>query len=224
MRLWAVCVLLLAGCNGEDKPPPAPPPLPASVSFSVDATQWMIQYSPGMPSNPSPADGGGWYFDFPAGPQEPGAPSVHYVVTASGGALNSSVLGMEFEIVEANGPVTYQYKFAPDNTCDSPASLRLFLQQVGDDLTPSHQYYRWWSIEGYQLKAGVGALSAPLNDPSKWSSVLGVHGDANPAGFAAAKANLASIGFTFGGGCFYGHGVNIAGGSSRFVLRSLVAR
>jgi hypothetical protein len=32
--------------------------------------------------------------------------------------------------------------------------------------------------------------------------------------------NLGNVGFVFGGGCFYGHGVNVIGGSARFLTTS----
>jgi hypothetical protein len=85
--------------------------------------------------------------------------------------------------------------------------------QTGDRLTASEPYKRWWSVEGYALKSGSGELTVSLVDGSKWLSVFGERGNvsaAESAGFAAAKQYLGNIGLTFGGGCFKGHGVNLA--------------
>jgi hypothetical protein len=38
------------------------------------------------------------------------------------------------------------------------------------------------------------------------------------AGFAATLASVSQIGMTFGGGCFFGHGVNVSGGTAAFEL------
>ena len=57
--------------------------------------------------------------------------------------------------------------------------------------------------------------------PDQWSSVYGKTGNYDAtalAGFRDALANLGHIGMTFGGGCFFGHGVNVSGGTARFVL------
>jgi hypothetical protein len=40
------------------------------------------------------------------------------------------------------------------------------------------------------------------------------------AGFQDALGNLGRVGMTFGGGCFFGHGVNVSGGTARFALIS----
>ena len=90
------------------------------------------------------------------------------------------------------------------------------------------QYYRWWSINTfYVLAPGQAQLAASLTDPSQWLSVFGERADSSPAaraGFEAAKADLGAVGFTFGGGCFYGHGVNVLGGTARFHVRSFAVQ
>jgi len=40
------------------------------------------------------------------------------------------------------------------------------------------------------------------------------------AGFQDALGNLGRVGMTFGGGCFFGHGVNVSGETARFALIS----
>jgi hypothetical protein len=68
-------------------------------------------------------------------------------------------------------------------------------------------------------------LSASLTDLSQWTSVFGEKANESAtatAGFKQAMANLGSVGFSFGGGCFYGHGVHVSGGDVRFAVRSQV--
>ncbi len=36
--------------------------------------------------------------------------------------------------------------------------------------------------------------------------------------FARALLNVTRLGLTFGGGCSFGHGVNVQGGAARFTL------
>jgi uncharacterized membrane protein YedE/YeeE len=45
-------------------------------------------------------------------------------------------------------------------------------------------------------------------------------GDRQPAatgGFEAAREDLVNVGMTFGGGCYFGHGVFVTGGTARFI-------
>jgi hypothetical protein len=131
-----------------------------------------------------------------------------------------------------SGNPTFQYRFNPNNTCDCAASARLYLQRIGDDLSGAgpFEFYRWWSRDPafFELNSGGGdgALQVDLA-PDKWISVQGRAGDTDDstkAGFGAAISNLSAIGLTFGGGCFYGHGVNISGESARFVLTGFSAQ
>ena len=63
-------------------------------------------------------------------------------------------------------------------------------------------------------------LTIPLR-PHHWSSVFGKVGDQDTttiAGFDQALENANYLGVTFGGGCFFGHGVNISGGTAQFKI------
>src|SRR5258707_1215178 len=88
------------------------------------------------------------------------------------------------------------------------------------DLQQSWEYFRWWSNSvAYQLAPGSANLSASLTDISRWTRVFGEKANASAAataGFKQAMANLGNVGFSFGGGCFYGHGVRVSGGSAKF--------
>jgi hypothetical protein len=56
---------------------------------------------------------------------------------------------------------------------------------------------------------GNTTLAVPLT-PDQWSSVFGRFGKQNATtlnGFQDVLGNLGHVGMTFGGGCFFGHGV-----------------
>jgi hypothetical protein len=187
----------------------------------MDAPAWTILYSPGMPAHPSPRETGGWYFDFPSAPG-----SVHYVTAAVNMIASKSVSAI-IEVTTA-GPPIFEYALQANNTCVNPAHVRLLLQEKGDDLSGAggKQFYRWWSIKAaYELAPGSTVLTAKISDPSQWVSVLGERADASAAataGFRRAMNNLGAVGFSFGGGCFFGHGVRVSGGGARFAVTSYI--
>jgi hypothetical protein len=85
--------------------------------------------------------------------------------------------------------------------------------RIGVDGEESHCF-----VEDYAT-AWSGVVTVALK-PEQCVSVLGKHGDYNEstrAGFHQALRDLGNVGFVFGGGCFYGHGVNVIGGSARFL-------
>ena len=186
---------------------------------STQADEWDIRYSPGMPEHPE-RDGKGWRFSFP---QYDGAlpcgvicPSVGYVTTRAAAPLNGLSIAITVEIT---GPGIFEYRLDPDNTCWRPAAVRLFIQRRDDD--DSQDSYRWWSNPAaINLRQGDHSLDVPLT-PDQWSNVLGEKGDVVREEFYAALENVESIGMTFGGGCFFGHGVNVSGGPATFVVKKL---
>jgi hypothetical protein len=189
----------------------------------MNAQAWDILYSPGMPPHPTPQPDGGWYLDFPSAPN-----SVHYVLAAVNVTASSSVDASI--LVTTTGAPIFVYNLQPDNNCTYPAHVRFLLQEKGDDLsgTNGKQYFRWFSNSAaYQLAPGAANLSAPLTDLSQWTSVFGEKanaGAAAKAGFEQAIANLGRVGFSFGGGCFYGHGVRVTGGGARFAVNSYTVK
>jgi hypothetical protein len=147
---------------------------------------------------------------------------VHYVLAAVN-MVASSYVEAKFSVITTGTPA-FIYNLQADNTCIYPAHVRFLLQEQGDDLsgTNGKQYFRWWSTSiAYQLAPGEADLSASLSDFSQWVSVFGEKANASAAataGFEQAMANLGNVGFAFGGGCFYGHGVRVSGGSARFAV------
>jgi hypothetical protein len=209
-------LLLLAVCNDNVSSPAS---APRSTIGLLNAQAWSILYSPGMPPHPTPRAGKGWYFDFPTDPN-----SVHYALAAVN-SVASSYVNADILVTTTGTPV-FVYNLQTDNTCIYPAHVRFVLQENGDDLsgTNGKQYFRWWSNSvTYQLASGPANLMASLTDLSQWTSIFGEKANASAAamaGFKQAIANLESVGFSFCGGCFYGHGVRVSGGGARFALTS----
>jgi hypothetical protein len=209
---------------------PAPAPVPsAGAVISMAASAWVFQFSAAVPQNPTQA-GTGWYFDFPADcaidPTLGYKPcSVNYLVTGFGGAItHGKTISMNYEIDLTGSPI-FNYIINPDNTCGSgsPGTVRLYFQQVGDNLSGNgaYEFYRWFSTPA-TLAPGSNTLSVVLAG-ANWISVYGKVGNDPTAatGFAAAIADIGHIGMVFGGGCFASHGVNIQGsGTARFTVNS----
>jgi hypothetical protein len=201
-----------------------------SVSPASHAAKgWSIQYSPSMPSTPTVGGPGTWYFDFPTDSNYPACVynpdtlchSVNYVTNSFTTSVSHSV-SMTFQILTTGAP-TFNYMMETGNTCATSATVRLFLERKNDDL--SQEFYRWWSnptVYDLQPTPGNITLTVPLT-PDQWSSVFGRFGNQNATtlqGFQDALGDLGHVGMTFGGGCFFGHGVNISGGTARFALIS----
>jgi len=241
MGLFPVLLILVAAGAAafyflywKKRPSPAPAPVSGPFAFSLNAGDWAITYSPGMPASPAAAPGGGWFLDVPIGPEGDAAftapliPAVHYVTVGQNVNLGGRArLSADLKLETSGSPV-FQYKLAPNNTCDHAAAAVLYFQRRGDDMSGAgaFEFYRWFSdpVE-FTLANGSTTLSAPL-DPASWISIMGKRGNADAtaqAGFAAALADVANAGFTFGGGCFKGHGVNISQGSARFTVASFRA-
>jgi hypothetical protein len=93
----------------------------------------------------------------------------------------------------------------------------LYFQQSGDDWNTDGK--RWWATFEirHPIQLGEFEISVPLD--GRWTSVEKMTAESNPNQFATAKQQADRVGFTFGGGDGYGHGV-YANGSARFVLTS----
>jgi hypothetical protein len=139
---------------------------------------------------------------------------VHYVTTNYTKSIpTDSILTLSFKI-EADSSSMFNFKLEKDNTCNGPpASVRAILQRAGDDLQEAD--YRFWSNPGYVILApGEYTMTVELS-PDQWTNV---DGERSASGFAEMLKNMGNIGVTFGGGCFFGHGVNVSGGGGRFIM------
>jgi len=173
-----------------------------------------------MPEHPTQV-GDSWRFSFPRYegpfPCQELCPSVGYITTRALGPLKGQSITMTIEIT---GPGIFENRLEPENICWRVATVRLLIQRQGDDSTEDS--YRWWSNpDAIVLKEGEHKLTVPLT-PDRWSNVSGEKGSIASEEFYAALENVENIGLTFGGGCFFGHGVNVSAGPATFILRKFM--
>ncbi len=125
--------------------------------------------------------------------------------------------------VDATSGAWFNYQTEPFNTCVSPATARPYFEVAnpgGRHLKrgESTDNFRWWSADvAILLTDGTATVTVPLV-PDAWSNVNGQRGSLNPAGFSWALGQVGALGLTFGGGCFFGHGVQVVDGSAQFAL------
>src|ERR1035438_9007181 len=204
--------------------------LPFSVALAIAATitipltpsLWNLEHVSGSITHPALVNGA-LSFDFP---QYPNGDWVNYfdVQYGTGSKLDistSSYLTMTIRISTTGAP-NFRYDSNPDNTCSFPAHVRPYFA-VSQSNPEYNSTGRWWSNPvAYQLAAGTVTLTIPLT-PDSWSDVDGQFGNLNATTlnrFAATKAAVQEIGMTFGGGCFFGHGVSVENGTATFELLS----
>src|SRR5262249_21172492 len=135
-------------------------------------------------------------FDFPA------SGSINYLYYSSPPSAIARSVSVEYRIT-TSGPVLFNYRLEPSNTCATPATVRPFFwaHDNGDG-----EFDRWWSNPvAHVLAAGSRTMNVPLL-PDRWSSVFGKMGNADTAaleGFRSAAQSVSRLGLTFGGGCFF---------------------
>jgi hypothetical protein len=195
MRYMLFLLLALAVCESGSAEPFAP---------TLAGPSWTIAYSRSMPPTLS-GEFGGYFFDFPTSKD-----GVHYVIERAPPVEPGQTITMAFSLA-GDGKLSA-------NEGRSAAKVRLFIQRQGDTLTAKEPYKRWWSFAHVELVSpNTFTLSATIN-PSEWFSVFGAVGSVVPNEFSDCIANLAHLGFTFGGD-FAGHGVYAANGAVRFILK-----
>jgi hypothetical protein len=168
----------------------------------MEASAWEFRYSPGMPLHPVPAIGGGWQFDFP---MQDGA---HYLTAP----LTASVLGKTVTVTTQviGDPV---YTWAPNECTGTPATAHIMIEKQGDDLIKADG--RWWADMPIPLTVGMSVVSVPIVE-GRWTNV---YGQMNTPGFYDAMTHPGFVGLTFGGGCYFGHGLWLQSGIARMVVK-----
>jgi len=193
-------VFAVPGCTDGSAPAFVP---------AVAGPSWTIAYSPSMPPAMS-EHAGDYFFDFPTSKD-----GIDYVIKRAPTVQLRQTLTMEF-LLEGTGRL-----LATEGA--SSAKVRLFMQRKGDTLTAKEPYKRWWSRASVELTSPGKFLLTTTIAPEDWTSVFGVVGKDAPAHFIDCVANLAHLGFTFGGD-FAGHGVYVTNGDVRFTLKEFELR
>lgn len=129
-------------------------------------------------------------------------------------SIAAGALVLTINVSTTDGTV-FRYDTETINTCEQPARVRPIVIGKGN--------VRWWATGesgGIVLTPGIWTLSVPIA-PQYWSNVNGQLGNGSNkllASWQAAMSDVREIGVTFGGGCFYGHGVYVSGGQATFEL------
>ena len=140
----------------------------------------------------------------------------------------SSVLATVNLVAVGGGARTFNYQLNANNTCTYPAEMHLILAADDWDTVDNHaiestdQQYQTPSYS-ITMQVGVGpqALTVPL-DPKNWIfRVSGQRASSNPTDWQYVLTHLTKVGVTFGGGCFYAHGVNVSGGPVQMQISNL---
>lgn len=203
-----VPLAMLAACSGSPTAPSAEPPTPLTLSLQAGGWQTISDPDPFPLATNSAAH---LEFDFPS------SGSMHYLYTPSTLTTLRGTVVVSLRVV-TSGSVVFNSLDPITSSCSIPASVRPFLWANNNG---NGAYDRWWSNpRSFPLADGSATIAVPLS-PESWSSVNGQFGNADSAArFAFDKAllNISRLGLTFGGGCSFGHGINVRGGSAQFQL------
>lgn len=211
-----------------------------TTTLSLTAKNWIESayncYDSGNYCNsikvPLSNDGNGdLTFTFPAAPPNPPTATAwnefSYLQTKFTESLTTEhYISVTMQVTTTSG-AQFVYTWDDDgNTCGGDAYARVLIDERGDNYSGigKYQYYRWWSNPiAYDLTTGGLVTVTTALTPDQWSSVQGQFGNANTHatnGFNKALANVGLLGITFGGGCFFGHGVDVLNGTATFALIS----
>jgi hypothetical protein len=207
--LLLALLLLMPTSLMSKKPGSSEPPATGNL---LDAGRWNFLYGQDTGTHPEPLSGMfGWSFQFPHNPGY-----VAYIITPYTVSLGSkSVLTFTAQVVAEDG-TRFRYDIDPGNVSGLPANVRAIIRS-----NKGGEFNRWWSNPlAMILENGVATVTTPLT-ADQWSSVNGKFGNSSSSalkGFKSAISRPSSIGLTFGGGSFFGHGVYTENGNATFIL------
>ena len=220
MRILVPGALFCVAAFGQEAP--RPEVRTTVVKMSLDKAAWEFTAEQGktvLTNTPS----GALTFSFPVVPNlVPGSDtaSVNYLETTHNQSIAGYTTLATTLQLSVTGSVIFNYMTESDNTCVSPAHARFIIDTGGDG-----QYDRWWARPLPFLldakNAGLPRTMAVALNPALWSSVFGQTGNLNSQtelGFSNALKHVRYLGLTFGGGCFYGHGVSVSGGTAQLTI------
>lgn len=208
--------------------------LTAAPAGASSAPQWQAYYyAPSGAALYVQSAGDAASFPFQAGPAY-AARMTTSDQSVTGNKLGDTVSATA-DVTGMTGSWTYNGEGTLWNSCGTPATVRFFFssnsQAAGTPQTPTQAggsgypgvvpTHYWWSnpvsrtmqnITGTQLQ-----LQAVLA-PGQWSDWNGQPGSSVQDAFDAAASHIASIGVSFGGGCFFENGVASTNGSGQFQL------
>ena len=134
-------------------------------------------------------------------------------------------------LVQTTGAPQFRLAQGPEPTCKTPPSTRPYLEANGWTAVPDdYSFMRWWSRLGFipLVSADTVSIAVPLT-PDRWSGVSGQLATQNSASVQwfdriVTGSVPTRVGLVFGGGCSYGHGVYVSGGSATLTVTQFETR
>lgn len=226
--LWALLALCLTGCGGGGgtKNPGYSQKSGwqiVTVQFPGDIQQFysLSSYPQGAGTT---ADGGLWLNlpSYTTAEQAAVSPNVNrlwYLYPTHGSLTGQSNITYSFNTTATGNP-SFFWQTEPVNNCTgTPAGVHpMFVAFYTGAFVPTVE---WWSNPYYYpLGTNTQSLQIPIS-PNSWSDEQGHFAnssDASLAAFNSAMGNINTLGVSFGGGCFTGHGVSVVGGTARIEI------
>jgi hypothetical protein len=206
----AIAIVMLAACTGS---PSSPSPAPVLIPLQSSAWQTISDPQPYPLTN----DGAALTFEFPS------SGSMNYLFTAVSIPNLHGTLSVSVRIA-TNSPVIFNSLDPQTPSCTIPSSVRPLIWANNNG---NGEFDRWWSNpRAITLSAGTQTIDVPLTADS-WSSVNGKFANADgptTIAFGHALLNVSRLGLTFGGGCSFGHGINVRNGSATFAVTEYSVR
>lgn len=206
-------LLTLALACSVALPALAQKPLARKVRPPADpyaSAAWLLEYSKGT-TLVMTADGPS--FAFPTKKQ-----FSANLLTKGWTGTDGGTLVITLRLVTTGAPV-FQLAQGPE-PCSNPPAARAFFatNDWKTTILPEHEWNRWWSRTGFLAlgSGGVFTFTAPL-DPAQWSNVNGILASRDSftiSQFWRVLLQGGRIGLVFGGGCSYGHGLYVTGGTA----------
>lgn len=145
------------------------------------------------------------------------------MLTRAWAGTTAGDLNITTRIVVTSGSPIFQLTQGTE-PCTNPPAARPWLATTRwewNDNDGNYDWNRWWSRDQYVvLGPGTTSIVAPL-DPGGWSNVNGQLGSSSPeaiAHFWRVVNQGGRLGLVFGGGCSYGHGIYVTGGTATFTI------
>jgi len=149
-------------------------------------------------------------FDFPSF-------YVYRFLTAYTQAITQGQLSINLSVKYTSGYPIFEFKPELINQGTLPPDVRLYIE-AKESISDTD---RWWSNPAYfNLSEGAAKISIQII-PDRWSAANGLFANDNPDTLESFNETLfhpGRIGFSFGGGSFFGHGVKVKNGQARFSI------
>lgn len=197
-----IATLFLFGCGGGSTP---------SYIKNIPLSGWQVSFSKGVGQD-------GVTLDVPQVPvgkdcSNRNCPSLNYFWKKVNGKIKPGS-GLYIDFVIKAPSATWNYKLEPNNNCPSPARVSFIIQHEDDDMQRANG--RFWAKSRVVLNHGTHLLYAKMDR----KNFINVYGKTpTDSAWKSMLNNPGRVGVTFGGGCFYGHGVNVSGGTATFQLK-----